>query len=178
MNVAIKQAVRRHGLTGFRAWFIYCIGVAVMVPTLALIAMGWEMTLQTFMPASYWVEYRGVSPAKVVVSHDEPLIMRSYVRYHRRTDMCFSDVLYCDTGEGFTYIDDQTPELLSKEKSDHWQEGKAWQYNGMRPGKSAVCYMRSVAKICLPYTSDKAIVVQSDRFKLLGPSDTSGDGCL
>lgn len=146
----------------------YLIAVMFAVPTMQILYVGWVSLIQTNMPITYWIEYDRAEPIKDFYGIDEPLVMKSYYKTKRETEITFDDLLMCDWGEGYIYVSEQVFNRTRLEPANLLHKGITWVYSGDRPIKDAKCYIKAVLSVNLDYAQDKKLEIETKPFKLEG----------
>lgn len=123
--------------------------IAVGYAVLTAFVVAVEFTVLSFMPLSWWVEYR--SMRVIEAPSGGPLEIDSILHRKRVVDMRFSDSLFCDLPHrpnGFRIYSTQFSALNRAEPKDGVSH---WAYTADVPEGPAACYVRSSVTVALRY---------------------------
>jgi hypothetical protein len=100
-----------------------------------------KIYIDKLVTTEHFFEYESVEPLKAEFQVGEDLTFVSTSIIHRPVHLVFNDILFCDTGTGFSYFSVYKSQNYDVNPRD-W-DSKQWVYQGPIPDGPATCYLES-----------------------------------
>lgn len=84
------------------------VRILLFVIAFSFIPMSLEYWFNTVMHMDYWVEYEGIVVVEPVRESDDVIFVLSFAEIKRETRIEWTDVLYCNRGNGFEFVTSQS----------------------------------------------------------------------
>lgn len=137
-------------------WLLYLLSIFILGHTAISL-------YSTFMPASHWITYYEVKPAKDEFEVNEKLRFISLIEAHRKCRLDFNDILYCRNIVNGKFERESEQPSQSLDSGPYLKQYRPWPY---LPGVpyATTCYL--VSNIVV--NNNKSIKIVGPEFQIVG----------